>query len=367
LEAFAAGTALVALDGRWLRVNPALSKMLGYTPEEFLCTDVQTMTHPDDLEKESKLVEKTLNGELESFTSEKRYLCKDSASIWTLNSISLVRNCEGEPVHFVAQVQDISDLKRADTEIKALNARLQHRVNRRTAELEAANEEHAAFSYAVSHDLRAPLRSIAGFSQAIAQDYADSLDAEGKDFIRRVIESSRRMEHLIDDLLTMSRLARGELQRADMNLTAIARGIAAQIQATDAARDVTFDIASGLVGSADPAQVRLLLSHLLENAWKYTSTRAAAKIEFGRDVMDGSPVLFVRDNGVGFDMAYVDKLFKPFQRLHKHDEFDGTGIGLATAASVVRRHGGRIWADAALDRGATFYFTLTHDHKLEAA
>jgi PAS domain S-box-containing protein len=367
LESLAAGTALVALDGRWLRVNPALSKILGYTQEEFLCTDIQTMTHPDDLEKESKLVEKTLNGEIESFTSEKRYLCKDSTSIWALSSISLVRNYEGEPVHFVAQVHDISDLKQTDTEIKALNATLQQRVDRCSAELEAANEEYAAFSYSVSHDLRAPLRSIAGFSQAIAQDYSDSLDVEGKDFIRRVIEASRRMEQLIDDLLTLSRLARGELQRTDMNLTAIARSIATQIQATDATRDVSFAIAPGLVGSADPAHARLLLNHLLENAWKFTSTRAAARIEVGRDVIDGNPVLFVRDNGVGFDMAYADKLFKPFQRLHRHDEFDGTGIGLATAASVVRRHGGRIWADAALDRGATFYFTLSHDRKLEAA
>ncbi|MBI4498822.1 MAG: GAF domain-containing protein [Chloroflexi bacterium] len=243
-------------------------------------------------------------------------------------------------------------------ETQRLNAELEQRVVERTAALEAANKELEAFAYSVSHDLRAPLRTIDGFSQALLEDYTDVVGDEGKDYLQRVRNASQHMARLIDDLLMLSRVTRSELHREPVDLSALARSIVAEFQERQPKRRVTVTVADGLAAEGDARLLRVALENLLGNAWKFTSKRADARIEFGVTRQDTTPVYYVRDNGVGFDMAYADKLFGAFQRLHSPTEFEGSGIGLATVQRVVRRHGGRIWADAAVNQGATFSFTL---------
>jgi signal transduction histidine kinase len=237
-------------------------------------------------------------------------------------------------------------------------ADLERLVAQRTAELTATNHELSTFAYSVSHDLRAPLRAIDAFSQALLEDYGDVLDAQGQDYLRRVRVNTGRMGQLIDDLLQLSRLTRSELHIEPIDLSAIARTIASDLQRLQPQRAVTFSIEPAVVTRGDPRLVGVLMENLLGNAWKYTSRHPTARITFATRHEGNERIYFVRDDGAGFDLAYADKLFSPFQRLHTSDEFEGAGIGLATAQRVVRRHNGRIWADAAPEQGATFFFTL---------
>ncbi len=228
-------------------------------------------------------------------------------------------------------------------------------VNR---ELEVANRELEAFSYSVSHDLRAPLRSINGFSQILLEDYSGTLDEEGRSYLRRVQAASQHMGRLIDDLLALSRVTRVPLRREHVDLSALAREIAMDLKSNDPEREVEFAIPDGLSATGDPGLLRVALENLLGNAWKFTSKKPEARIEFGALLQNGERTYFVRDNGAGFEMAYANKLFGAFQRLHPANEFEGTGIGLATVQRVIRRHGGSVWAEGEVGRGATFYFTL---------
>jgi len=233
------------------------------------------------------------------------------------------------------------------------------RLKRVSNQLELANKELDAFSYSVSHDLRAPLRSIDGFSQALLEDYADKVDAEGKSHLQRIRRAAQRMADLIEALLALSRVTRSEIRRATLDLSALARAIAAELQQREPERQAEWMIQHGLVVDGDPRLLRAMLENLLGNAWKFTSARAPARIEFGVwPGSDGRPTYYVRDNGAGFDMAYENKLFGAFQRLHTQAEYGGTGIGLATVHRIIHRHGGRVWAEGAPDQGATFYFTL---------
>ncbi len=231
-------------------------------------------------------------------------------------------------------------------------------LEERLHQANALNKELEAFSYSVSHDLRAPLRSIDGFSQALLEDYEEKLDDEGQDYLRRVRAASQRMAQLIDDLLKLSRVTRSDLRRESVNLSALAAQVVNDLRQAEPDRTVNFVMAYHVVANGDPQLLHLVLENLLGNAWKFTRRRTQARIEFGVRQQDNRPVYFVRDNGVGFDMAYVDKLFRPFQRLHSVDEFDGNGIGLATTQRIIFRHGGRVWAESQLGRGTTFYFTL---------
>jgi PAS domain S-box-containing protein len=480
----AVGIAQVGLDGNWLLVNQKLCDIVGYTSQELLQQTFPDITHPDDLSLSLKCLQKMIAGEIQTYSLEKRYICKSSLPIWINLTASIVRNSSCEPLYFIAIVEDISarkkteeerqklvslienssdfialasmtgeilylneagkqlveldnndevkttlvldylmeenrsdylekivpflmkngrwegeywfrnfktnqpivvhhncfliadsrtdepiaiatvtrditERKRAEQEIRELNQNLERRVAERTAELEAINQELESFSYSVSHDLRAPLRGIDGFSQALLDRYTDQLDEKGKHYLRRIRTGTQRMGELIDDLLKLSRVTRCEMQRTQVDLSALAREIAAELQHTQPERQVEWAIAPGLVAHGDGRLLRIVLENLLNNSWKFTSARMLARIEF--DILlqkDATNVYFVKDNGAGFDMAYANKLFGAFQRLHSQAQFSGTGIGLATVQRIIHRHGGRVWAEAAVEQGATFYFTL---------
>ncbi len=263
-------------------------------------------------------------------------------------------------------------LRASEEEVRRYATGLEQRVAERTHELEernealrrnaaellAANQELDAFAYSVSHDLRAPLRSIDGFSHVLLEDYAAQLDEAGRDSLRRVRAASQRMGTLIDDLLNLARVTRAEIRTETVDLSRMARDIAAELQRTDAARRVEFVIAPGLKARADPPLLRVVLENLLRNSWKYTAKQPRPRVEVGSVEANGGRAFMVRDNGAGFDMKYMDKLFGVFQRLHSATDFEGTGVGLATVRRIITRHGGRIWAEGAVDQGATFYFTL---------
>ena len=253
---------------------------------------------------------------------------------------------------------DLTDFRHAEAEVRHLNAELEQRVEQRTRALAAANRELESFSYSVSHDLRAPLRTIDGFSQILLDEYASKLDATGRSYLDRVRAGSQRMAKLIDDLLELARVTRRDPQIRACDLTALALDIAAELSTADPGRQVGIKVAPGMAVAADAGLLRIALDNLLRNAWKFTSTRPDAVIEVGCVEAADGRTYFVRDNGVGFDMAYVNKLFGAFQRLHSESEFQGTGIGLALVQRVIRRHGGQVWAEAEPDLGATFYFTL---------
>jgi light-regulated signal transduction histidine kinase (bacteriophytochrome) len=260
-------------------------------------------------------------------------------------SLSSWKTAEG--IFFTGILSDITERKLAEEEMRLQNA-----------QLDAANKELEAFSYSVSHDLRAPLRSIDGFSQALLEDCVEKLDEAEKSHLHRIRAATQRMGLLIDDLLNLSRVSRAEMRRERINFSALARSIATELQKTQGERGVECRIEDGMEVIGDPHLLRVVLENLLGNAWKFTSKRASAQIEVGRTNHNGTQAFYVRDNGAGFDPAYTGKLFGAFQRLHGMTEFPGTGVGLASVQRIIHRHGGTVWAEGAIERGASFYFTL---------
>ena len=351
----AIGMALVGTDGRFLQVNRSLRKILGYSEGELLEKTFQEITHPEDVETDVVHLHQLLTGELETYQKEKRYFHKEGHVVQVLLSVSLVHDEKGKPLYFVSQIQDITERKRAETEL-----------TRRTEELAHTNAELEQFTYSVSHDLRAPLRSVDGFSQILLEDYASGLDEEGQDYLRRVRAASQRMGELIDDLLELSRLNHSSVREESVDLGVLAKEFADELRQSQPDRQVEFVIEEGLVVQGDRRLLRIALNHLLDNAWKFIQQHPRAKIELGVRQGDGEPTYFLRDDGAGFDMAYADKLFGPFQRLHSSTEFEGRGIGLAAVRRIIHRHGGRVWAEGVVGEGATFYFTLPHTIRMSS-
>lgn len=487
---------LTDIDNRFVRVNAAFGRMFGYAPDEMLGMTMADVTHPDHLAESYTLREALLTGLTDHFVMEKRYLHRDGRVLWGLTNVSLLRDADGHPFEYVGQVQDITERKRgeqqlrdttgrlralmnalpvgvsfsddttcqritgnpavltqfavtpddnlsasapdpsapgrrvsffhagkplADTElplqravaenravppvemevvmpngrrwfmeasgapirddggtviagvavtvdvterkraeeqVRQLNSELEGRVAERTAQLEAANKEWEAFSYSVSHDLRAPLRAIDGFSRIVMEDFGPQLPPEAREYLEDVRNGARLMGRLVDDLLAFSRLGRKPVAKQTVDMCALVGGCRDELRVTFADRRVEIRLGDLPHCAADPSLLKQVWLNLLSNAIKYSAGRDPAVIEIGATAGTGGPTYYVRDNGVGFDMRYAHKLFGVFQRLHRAEEFEGTGVGLAVVQRVIHRHGGRVWAEAEPDRGATFFFTL---------
>jgi len=283
---------------------------------------------------------------------------EDGNQHWISANAAPIKNQEGAITAAVVVFQDITEGRLAEERIRELNAELERRVYERTMQLEESNKELESFAYSVSHDLRAPVRHLDGFSQILLDDYGDILDSRGREYLVRIGQSAQRMGDLIDSLLSLSRLSRADMTKVKVDLSKIAQEIAENLRESGTDRKVEFVIAPGLTAKADNGLIRVVLDNIMRNAWKFTSKTENAVIEFGSKKEGRTKVFFIKDNGAGFNMEYADKLFGVFQRLHSTTEFGGTGIGLATVNRIVRRHGGKVWAEGKVGAGATFYFTL---------
>lgn len=344
-------------DGVFRYVNPALADILGYTREELVNRrGPKDVTHPEDWPLVEANLRRRLEGEVEAVRYGFRCVRRDGRVVH-LEAYGARTEHQGRPA-VLGTLVDVTERVESEAALRALAAQLEERVRERTLQLEAANRELEAFSYSVAHDLRAPLRAIDGFSQALLEDCGDRLDEVGQDYLRRIRAASQRMGELIDDLLQLARIARQPFETQEVNISALVRRLGEELRQWDPGRNVLLKVQPGVVGRADPKLLRVVLENLLQNAWKFTRPRAEAVVEFGLTHTIRGPTCFVRDNGVGFDMRYADKLFAPFQRLHKPSEFPGAGVGLATVKRVIARHGGQVWAEAVPEVGATLYFTL---------
>ena len=345
-------------DFEVLSWNPAAQRIFGFSEDEVLGQHATRNICPESDRESVVRVWKDLleKGSCERSTNEN--ITKDGRNILCEWYNTALINPDGTVIGVASLVDDITERTRAEQELEQHRHHLEAMVAERTAALEETNNELESFSYSVSHDLRAPLRSIDGFSHALLEDYADQLDSVGRNYLKRVRSSAQRMGILIDDMLALSRVMRHELNRKAIDLSAMAQAAINKLRDYDPQREVGVDIAAGIHGWGDAHLIDIALDNLLGNAWKYTSKTDKAHIAFGVTKNNNKKIYHVRDNGVGFDMQYVDKLFGSFQRLHKADEFEGTGIGLATVARIIHRHGGEVWADGEIGHGATFYFTL---------
>lgn len=458
------GMALVGLDGKWVDVNQRLCALLSYECEGLVGMTSQDVTHPDDLHADRGQARRLLAGELDAYSTEKRYVRKDGSIVRAKSTVSLVQGPSVETLYLVSGVEEVtgqgpSERAREESEARfrfliqnssdiiallkpdgsvayvspamervlgrdprdrighsafelmhpedagraqslfregvsnpgvplSIEVRMRHGdgswrhmevtgtnliaepivegivvntrdiTERRQAleELRAANEELKAFSYSVSHDLRAPLRSIEGFSRILLEDHWASLDEEGRDYLRRVRAASQHMDQLINDLLDLARVTSSELRRERVDISALARDVSDELLSGDPTREVAFSIERGLETRGDPRLLKIALENLLANAFKFTRKEESAEIEVGFDADSGA--YRISDNGAGFEMGHAERLFVPFGRLHREKEFEGTGVGLATVARIVRRHGGTIWAESAPGKGAAFFFTL---------
>jgi len=351
---------LLSPDGTAISANRTALRLSGVSEADFKGKpfwETPWWAHSKELQNEVReAVRRAARGEHVSF--EATHPAVDGTLHYIEFSLKPVTDEMGNIVLLVPEGRDITESKRAEAEIRQLNQDLEARVAERTRELELANRELEAFTYSVSHDLRAPLRAIDGFSTALLEDYADKLDGEAKTYLGYLQEGSHEMSNLIDGLLNLSRSTRGELSVERIDLSAMADEVVKELRTSEPGRLVSILIAPCMKASADHRLLRVVLENLLGNAWKYTSRNSAGRIEFSCEVQKEETVYCVRDNGAGFDMAYAGKLFLPFQRLHKTTEFAGIGIGLATVERIIHHHNGRIWAQGAVGAGATFYFTL---------
>jgi PAS domain S-box-containing protein len=346
-------------EGVTLYISPQLKIMTGYDPEEWEADNDLWLKimHPEDRGRVSAEYSHVLETG-GPFRSEYRAVARDGRMVWVRDEATLVRDATGRPLFWQGIMLDITERKRAEEEIRGLNESLERKVQERTAQLEAANKELEAFSYSVSHDLRAPLRAIDGFSRIVLEEHAPALAPEAQRYLHLVQDNTQQMGRLVDDLLAFSRLSRQPISKQRLDPTDLVRAALQDLHAEQAGRQIDLLIQDLPACQADPSLLRQVWVNLLSNALKFTRRRERAVIEVGSYEEDTHPVYYVKDNGVGFDMRYVGKLFGVFQRLHKAEEYEGTGVGLAIVQRIVHRHGGRVWAVAKVDQGATFWFTL---------
>jgi PAS domain S-box-containing protein len=334
------------LVGTIVSWNSGAEVVYGYNAKEVIGKSISLLMPSGQPDEYKELLIKRLSGEhIRNYETKRRR--KDGQIIDVSLTISPVKDTSGKILGDSTVARDITDKKKLEIAV----------VKARDA-AEAANKELEAFSYSVSHDLRAPLRGIDGFSQALLEDYQEKLDDTGKSYLDRVRKAAKHMAHMIDDMLKLSRVTRSEFQDESVDLSNLVRAISEKLQQNNSDRTVDVIIQEGVFVNGDPDLLKIALENLVDNAWKFKSREAQPQVEFGTIVKEGKTACFIRDNGVGFNMAYVGKLFGAFQRLHTTLEFPGTGIGLATVQRIINRHGGQIWAEAEVGKGATFYFTL---------
>jgi len=353
-------------EGRFIHLNDAFATFHRFSSKEECAKTlaeypaILEVFFPDGTPAplETWAVPRALRGETAT-NAEYTLRRKDTGESWAGSySFGPIRGRDGLIVGAVVVGRDITDSKRADEEIRRLNTELEERVRARTAQLESSNKELEAFAYSVSHDLRAPLRGIDGWSLALVEDYGSQLEPRALNYLERVRSETQRMGNLIDDLLQLSRISRAQMYRDTVDLSQAAESIAGRLREAHPKRHLEFTIQPAITAFGDGRLLEVVLTNLLQNAVKFSGPRAHARIQFDAVKREGRTVFTVRDNGVGFDMAYAGNLFGPFQRLHSDSEFPGSGIGLATVQRVIHRHGGRVWAEAEPGQGATFYFTL---------
>ncbi len=338
-------------DGKFIEINDSFTRITGYTREEVIghsSAEISIWAKAEDRARMVQMLEEQGSVRNEEFEFRMK---NGEIRTWLFSAEPIEI---GDEPCLISITTDITERKRAEEKLKQALSNLEQSSN----QLAAINKELETFSYSVSHDLRAPLRSIDGFSQALLEDHLDKLDEQGKDYLNRLRAASQKMGELIDGLLKLSRLTRSDMHKQKVDLSALAEEITTRLQETQPERQVKVVIGRGLTASGDRQLLRALLENLLGNAWKFTGKCPQAKIEFGATQNGDKKAYFVRDNGAGFDMTYADKLFSAFQRLHETTEYPGTGIGLATVQRIINRHGGNIWAEGAVGKGATFYFTL---------
>ena len=349
-------------------VSPEYATMLGHDPQTFQETYAgwRERLHPDDRAEALKTLDAYLNGRLHDYRVEFRLRTREGGWKWVLSMGKLQEwSADGQPLRLLGTHTDIDALKAAEAALREINATLEARVAERTAELTAANQELETFSYAVSHDLRAPLRAMSGYSQALLEDFGEVLQGQGQTYLDHIAQSVHKMSDLIDGLLALSRSTRGELRQDRVDLSAMARRRLNELAEAEPGRPVAFEVEDGLVVQGDERMLASALVNLIDNAWKYTGATAAPRIRVHAGEVNGLRGICVSDNGAGFDMGHAERLFKPFQRLHRQDEFPGIGIGLATVQRIVHRHGGEITAHGTPGQGAAFCIALpllTDDH-----
>ncbi|SCZ55672.1 sensor histidine kinase [Thiohalomonas denitrificans] len=344
---------LLVTDAQWrIRLtNRAIRDSFGFEEDELIGRSI------DELFNGSAECRSVFDATSTYAYRECSFKAGDGKWVPVVASAALLKGEDGQ-TGTVFVIQNIAERKEMEDELRHYRDNLERLVTERTAELSAVNEELESFSYSISHDLRAPLRALNGFSQMLMEDYRERLDEDGQGYLERIRGASERMSQMIDGMLTLSRVARREIRRESVDLSALAEELLDELRSADPKRRVELHIESGLRVTGDPALLRLLMQNLLHNAWKFTANREPARIEVGRSIEDGQTFFFVRDNGSGFDMSEANELFKPFRRLESAQHYEGTGIGLATVSRVVMRHGGRIWATGTRGEGATFSFTI---------
>jgi PAS domain S-box-containing protein len=347
------GIAHLGTDGHWLLVNQQLCDIVGYTPAEMLARTVQDLIHPDDLGTEFQHRRQLLANDVQTYTLEQRFIRKDVSPVWISWTVSLVHAPSGDPDYLIAIIEDITARKHAEQEIARLNQHLGEQAN----ELRVANEGLEAFNLSLTQDLRAPLVVIRNMTSLILKDYPQ-LPSKVQDLFQLIRANTEEMDELTQGLLQVSRIPAQSLRKQTVAFEELVRAAWDELQAERAGRLVEFTVGTLPAGQADPVLLKQVWVNLLANALKFTRGREVAHIEIGARQEDDRTVYFIRDDGVGFDMAYAREIFRPFQRFHGSNEYEGSGVGLAIVERIIRRHGGRVWAEAQVDQGATFYFTL---------
>jgi PAS domain S-box-containing protein len=362
VEQSPAAVMITDVTGRIEYVNRTFTQVTGYSLEETLGKNPRMLKSGRmSVEAYRDLWAAITTGQIWRGELENRK--KNGQLFWERDTISPLLDQAGKVTHYIAIMEDITGSKRAEEKIRQLNNELEQRVIERTAQLEAANKELEAFTYSVSHDLRAPLRAVDGFSKIVLEDYGPQLPQGCRQDLQTIRNGAQRMGELIDDLLAFSRLSRLPLSKQAVDTGKLVRGALEELNCQQNGRRIEFRVASLPPCHADPALLKQVWVNLLSNALKYTGKCEAAVVEIGCATENGRNVWFVRDNGTGFDMKYAHKLFGVFQRLHRAEDYEGTGVGLAIVQRIIHRHGGRVWAESGVNRGATFYFTLEGETK----